>query len=137
MQTLDLFSTNRPAKRLNPEEVDRILDRLILAHSVDPAQVPLHQPATEDSPELQLHRAILFDAVQCAVRHVNSPLRNQQLEGRAAMRWINSNDESYFLSFVPICQRFHIEPEWIRRLVRTEIRRESIPTHKHQVAEAA
>lgn len=133
MKKLDEFACIRPEKRLDPEEIDRIMERLILTHSVDPAQVPLHQPASEDSPELQLHRAILFDAIQCAVRHVDSPLRYQKHEGRSAMRWIESDDESYFLSFVPICHRFQIDPAWIRRLVRTQVRQD----RDAQVAEAA
>ncbi len=134
MKKFDVFTWTTPTKRLSPDEVDRIIDRLIMSHAVDAAQVPLHQPADgEDSPELDLHRAILFDAVQCAVRHFDSPLQHQRSEARAAIRWIESDNESYFLSFVPICHRFQIDPEWIRRLVRERMR----PETSDAVAEAA
>jgi hypothetical protein len=134
MKKLDVFTWMTPAKKLSPDEVDRIMERLILSNAVDASQVPLHQPAeVEGTPELDLHRAILFDAVQCAVRHFHSPLAHQRQEAKAAVRWIDSNEESYFLSFVPICHRFHIDPEWIRRLVRERIRAGA----REQVAEAA
>ena len=115
-------SRKKPIQRLNPGEVDGIVERLVMASAVDPAQVSMNQPSSPDSPELSLHRAILFDAVQCAIRHARSPSSAQRAAARSAMRWIEAEDESYFLSFVPLCQRFKLEPEWIRRLVRAETR---------------
>ena len=119
---MDLFTLKKSDKKLNPQEVDGILDGLVLATAVDHGQLDLYQPSREDSPELDLARAILFDAVQCATRHYRSPSSAQRAEARSALRWIESNEEAYFLSFVPICQRFGIEPNWIRRLVRREVR---------------
>lgn len=119
---MDLFSVPPAAKKLTPYEVDGILERLVLASAVDPGQVSSNQPPREDSPELDLHRAILFDAVQCAVRHYSSPSSTQRAEARSALRWIESTDESYFLSFVAVCHRFGIDPSWVRRLVRREVR---------------
>jgi len=121
---MDVFSWKPTAKRLSPNEVDVIMERLIMSRAVDPSHVPMNQPTSPDSPELGLHRAILFDAVQCVVRHHDSRSRIRSAEVRSACRWIESNDESYFLSFVPICHRFNIEPEWIRRLVCEFIQRD-------------
>lgn len=117
---MNAHSWKKPIQRLNPGEVDGIVDRLVMATAVDPAQVSMNQPSSPDSPELSLHRAILFDAVQCAIRHSGSPSSAQRAAARDAVRWLDSEDESYFLSFVPLCQRFQLEPEWIRRLVRNE-----------------
>lgn len=133
MRQLDVWSWAPPAKKLNPEEVDRIMDRLVVTAAVDHSQVPLNQPGVEDSAEMRLQRAILFDAVQCVVRHHDSNLHRQRTEARTALRWIESHQESYFLSFVPICGRFGIEPDWIRRLVRAQIRR----GRNVEIAEAA
>ena len=120
---MSLFSVaKKPQARLNPEEVDRIVERLIMASTVDPSQVAMNQPSSPDTPELGLHRAILFDAVVCASRHYSSASSSQRAEARSALRWIESNDETYFLSFVPLCHRFQLNPSWIRRLVRRAIR---------------
>lgn len=118
---MDIFSWRQPQKKLNPEQVDGIVERMVMAHVVDPSQVDMNQPSHPQTPELDLHRAILFDAVQCVVRHHQSPSTTQRAEARAALRWIQSDDEEYFLSFVPICHRFSIDPEWIRRLVRNRL----------------
>ncbi len=123
---MSLFPVSKKAPaRLNPEEIDRIVERMIMASSVDPSQVTMNQPTSPDSPELGLHRAILFDAVVCASRHYGSRSSAQRAEARSALRWIESDDESYFLSFVPLCHRFQLNPSWIRRLVRRAIREQS------------
>ncbi len=134
---MDMFAWKpAPKKKLLPDEVDGILERLVMARTVDVSQVPMNQPASPESPELGLHRAILFDAIQCAVRHHDSPSSAQRSEATSAIRWIESNSESYFLSFVPICHRFRLDPEWIRRLVRSRIRKDR-PLVAAEAAEAA
>lgn len=133
MKKIDVFTWTPPAPKLNPGEVDRMLENLMMASSVDPSQVSWNQPEVEDCPEIDLMRAILFDAVQCAVRHHDSHLQNQRAEARSAIRWIESAESAYFLSFIPICQRLRINPTWIRRLVRERVRRDRTA----EVAEAA
>ena len=118
------FQWNPDAGKLRPDEVDSIVAQIFAAPVVDEAQVPMHHCGRVDTPELDLHRAILFDAVTCAVRHHSSPIRAQSAEAQSALRWIESNEDKYFLSFVPICQRFGIDPGWIRRLVRARIQEE-------------
>ena len=118
---MNIFSWKPTAKQIQPNEVDSIMERIVMARAVDRSHVPMNQPTRPDSPELSLHRAILFDAVQCVVRHHDSHSPTQRAEARSARRWIESNDESYFLSFAPLCHRFDIDPDWIRRLVRMSI----------------
>ena len=120
---MDEFSWREEENRLRPEQVDRIMDDLTAPQAVDPAQVPMNNPVRADTPEVSLLRAILFDAVQCVVKHTHSPLRSQNLEAQSAMRWISSNDSAYFLSFIQVCQRLGLEPNWIRRLVSVQVRR--------------
>ena len=118
------FQWNPNAGKLRPDQVDSIVAQLFAAPVVDDAQVPMHHCGRLDTPELDLHRAILFDAVTCAVRHHASPIRSQSTEAKSALRWLESNEDKYFLSFVPICQRFGIDPGWIRRLVRARIQQD-------------
>ncbi|MBM4265539.1 MAG: hypothetical protein FJ144_02810 [Deltaproteobacteria bacterium] len=118
---VDILSWNPSVKRLPPDEIAAIVERALAAPFVDPVQVPLNQPAVRDSPELRLNRAILFDAIQCAIRHLDSGSEAMRAEARMALRWIDGDDESYFLSFIPICHRLGVDPEWIRRLVHTRL----------------
>lgn len=111
----------RAPRRLGAMEVEEIVERLLASPFIDPTQVPLHHAAHLDSGERRLALAILDDALRCAVRHCGSPLRNQREEAFAALSWIESDEESYALSFVPICQAFSIDPEWVRGLVRRAI----------------
>ena len=120
MDIVALFpgSSPRPPRRLGSMEVEEIVERMFAAPFVDPGQVPLHHVARVDTGERRLALAILDDAIRCAIRHGASPLRHQREEAREALRWIESDETDYALSFVPICQTFSIDPDWIRGLVR-------------------
>ena len=133
MNQLAVFTWNPPRPKLDPGEVDRMVENLVMSSAVDPTQVSWNQPEVEDSPEIDLQRAILFDAVQCAVRHHDSHLQSQRAEARSAMRWIESAESSYFLAFIPICHRLRIDPAYVRRLVRERMRHD----RGAEVAEAA
>jgi hypothetical protein len=110
-----------PARRLGATEVEEMIERLLAAPFVDASQVPLNHPARPDSGEMRLALAILDDALRCVLRHSRSPLRKQRCEARDARRWIESDDTAYALSFVPICQTFGIDPDWVRGLVRRQV----------------
>ena len=45
---IDPFTMPAPGRRLRPDEIDAILDRLLMARAVDPAQVPMNQPPVAD-----------------------------------------------------------------------------------------
>ena len=116
----DFEMKTRPAP-LNPEEVDRISEGLILSSSVDACQMPHSGGQVGDSPERSLARAILFDAVSCAVRHHDSPLKKQRAEAGDALRWIGDTDGSWFLSFPRICDSLGIGEDYLRELVLREV----------------
>ena len=119
MNTIALFPSSgpRPQRTMGPMEIEEVLERMLAAPFVDPCQVPLHHPARLDTGERRLALAILDDAIRCAVRHGHSPLKHQRDEAREALRWIESDESAYALSFVPICQAFSIDPDWLRALV--------------------
>jgi hypothetical protein len=114
----------RPARRLGNVEVEEIVERLLCAPFVDASQVPLHHAVRPESGEMRLALAILDDALRCVLRHTHSALAHQRAEAREARRWIESEETSYALSFVPICQVFNLDPEWIRDMVRRRLARE-------------
>jgi len=106
---------------LNPEEIDRISEGMMLASAVDASQMPTNGGQVEDSPERSLARAILFDAVMCAVRHYDSTLKSQKAEADSALAWIEDRDGSWFLSFPRICESLGICEDYLRELVNGKI----------------
>lgn len=111
------FQMDRTKSPLNPQEIDRLSEGMILAGAVDSGQMPHGGGQVEDSPERSLARAILFDAVSCAVRHSDSPLQTQRSAANAALRWIQDPDGSWFLSFPRICDSLGIGEDYLRELV--------------------
>lgn len=67
------------------------------------------------SGECQLLWAILEDAMECYLHHVNSPSESAQQQFREAEEWIDSDEEDWLCSFVNICHAFQIEPDYLRR----------------------
>jgi hypothetical protein len=107
---------------LTEEDVDRISEGMVLSTAVDRGQMPLNTDAVPDSPERSLVRAILFDAVECSTRHIDSRIPSQRKEAAEALEWIESDDETWFLSFRPLCNLLGVDDGFLRRLVRGRIR---------------
>ena len=63
---------NKTDHNLTEEDVDRISEGMVLSTAVDRGQMPLNSDIVPDSPERSLVRAILFDAVECSTRHIDS-----------------------------------------------------------------
>ena len=58
------FQMDRTKSPLNPQEIDRLSEGMILAGAVDSGQMPHGGGQVEDSPERSLARAILFESQQ-------------------------------------------------------------------------
>jgi hypothetical protein len=99
-------------------EVDRLVSAILLARAVDPGQVPMYQPARIDSPEMNLLRAVLADALRSVLRPRTLSTTAQSRELAEDLAWFESDDDGHAFAFVVICQRLCMEPEWIRRLIR-------------------
>ncbi len=109
--------TPQPERRVSSVETEEMLDRLLAAPFVDVTQVPMHHAPRVESGEARLALAILEDALRCVLRHSDSRIPRQRAEAREARAWIESDVEDYALAFVPICQLFDVDPEWIRDLI--------------------
>ena len=99
----DLAKLDEAMERIRPEFV-----------FVDPRQAPFYHRDSLETGESRLALAILEDALRCAMRHAGSHLCSQRHEAAEALAWIQSSEDRYWLAFEPICQRFQLEPEWIR-----------------------
>jgi len=98
------------------------------AAAADPAWVDLtilpaqFQPAAPSpahgQPEAALMRAVLEDAIQCLREGWLSTGRSKQRLAREALQWLFSDDLEWPFSFMNICTRLGLEPEYLRRGLR-------------------
>ena len=113
-------------------KMDEILERVRPEFVfVDPRQAPVYHRDSLETGESRLALAILEDALRCAVRHADSPLSAQKQEAADALEWIQSDEEHYWLAFEPICQRFDLDPDWIRLQVEQQIHGAATATAAH------
>lgn len=119
-----LAGTDRESAVLKQtEDTDqlRVLHELLTGAEILPSQLasPSHW-----SPGLRLAAAVLAQAM--------ADIRLRRADGRdhiqvaAAMRWVRSNDASWPLSFLRICELLHLEPAWVRGRVRRWLQRDSV-----------
>lgn len=107
--------TTTLAPASDPAKLDEVMERITPEFVfVDPRQAPLYHRDVIETGESRLALAILEDALRCAVRHADSPIEGQRQEAREALEWIQSPEHHYQLAFEPICQRFELDPDWIR-----------------------
>ena len=69
----------------------------------------------------RLMYAILEDAVSCYTAEIRSARQSRTFQ--QARRWIDSNDRQWVFSFLRICEALDLDPEYIRRGVRTRAAR--------------
>lgn len=120
MRRFDEFDA--PGKHdLRENEIEEIAQGTVLASTVEACQMPHGGTMPADSPERSLCRAILFDAIECATRHLHSHIPSQRKAANEALEWILADDEQWFLSFIPLCNSLRIDPEYMRRLTLSRI----------------
>lgn len=89
-----------------------VLRTLLTGGEIVPAQMPSPSHWT---PELGLAAAVLVQAM--------SDIRMRRSDGRdhiqvaAAMRWVRSDDASWPLSFVRVCELLQLDVGWVRQNV--------------------
>ena len=107
-----------PPPNADPARLEAVLERIGPEFVfVDPRQAPLYHRDALETGESRLALAILEDALRCALRHTHSALASQRQEAREALDWIRSPEHHHQLAFEPICQRFELDPDWIRAQV--------------------
>ena len=118
MDMMLLFpASSPPEKKVTAPEMEEMIERVLASPSVDVSQIPMHHRSRIDSGEARLALAILDDAIRCVLRHAESRLAHQRAEAMEALDWIRSDRADYALCFVPICQLFDIDPEWVREKI--------------------
>jgi len=97
-----------------------VLRALLTGGEILPSQLP---SASHWGPELCLAAAVFVQAM--------SDIRLRRADGRdhvlvsSATRWVQSNDVSWPLSFVRVCELLQLDPSWVRRSVRRWLHREA------------
>jgi len=98
-----------------------VLRELLHGGEILPAQLP---SPSHWSPGLRLAAAVLAQAM--------ADIRLRRRDGRdhiqvaSALRWVRSNDSSWPLSFLRICELMQLDPAWVRRTVRRWMGRASM-----------
>jgi hypothetical protein len=105
-----------------PPSTEEPLAGLWATHVVLPVQFLSSSPAAR-SGEQRLMAAVLEDAIALHFKRIppgitklQSKLQQEQAE---ATRWLRSNDAASAFSFLRICEALHIEPQYLRRGLRT------------------
>jgi hypothetical protein len=115
------FSQPAPPLPGWPETEDWDPGHALLSYiSVPPAQ--FYDPPTNlahGRPEAELMRAVLKDALLCFQKGLVHPGRRVQRLAREAEEWLFSDDDSWPCSFVSICAVLGLEPEYLRRGLRS------------------
>jgi len=73
----------------------------------------LRQKAQQDG-EHRLMVAVLEDAVNCFQKQLNARDPKARQLYLDAEEWITSTDQSWFFSFVNVCQTLDLDPDYIR-----------------------
>ena len=109
-----------------------IIGHLLAGGEMVAAQLP---SPSNWSPEKKLAAAVLAGALlEVRDRHADVHYRRRVAED---LTWIASNDTAWPYSFVPLCELFGLEPEYVRDVVKrwmvappTHVLRQ-ISTHRH------
>jgi len=116
----------------DPGEQLGALRALLAGGEILPAQLP---SASHWGPELCLAAAVFVQAM--------SDIRLRRRDGRdhvlvaSAVRWVRSNDISWPLSFLRICELLQLDPAWVRQTVHGWLHREAAPVRARAYRRAA
>lgn len=95
------------------EEEASVIVHMLASGEIVPAQWP---SASFWSSEKKLAAAVLVSAlVEIRDHHADATHRKTVAED---LEWVYSNDTSWPFSFLRLCELFHLEPEYVRGMVR-------------------
>jgi hypothetical protein len=88
---------------------------LLVPDTLLPSQffASLHQKGRMDG-ERRLMVAVLEDALNCFQKHVNATDPKARQLFFDAEEWIMSPDQSWFFSFVNVCETLGLDPDYVR-----------------------
>jgi hypothetical protein len=97
---------------------DDVLPPPLEPRALMPAQFFTHRERRNAQDSIRrLMYAILEDAVSVYTSEVRSARQSRTFQ--QTRRWIDSNDRAWVFSFLRICEALDLDPEYIRRGVRT------------------
>jgi hypothetical protein len=129
---MNISRWRRPSWEDEPQEQLRVLRELLCGGEIVPAQLP---SPTHWSPGLRLAAAVLAQAM--ADIRLRRPDGRDHIHVNAAVRWVRSDDASWPLSFLRICELFHLEPRWVRGRVARWMRRRAVRGRHNGLRQAA
>jgi hypothetical protein len=83
----------------------------------------------ENDPEIRLMQAVLDHAIRCYRSRLNRFDRRSQRLFRETAQWFASDDDTWPLSFVPLCEKLNLEPEYFRAALRRWWARNAVQRH--------
>lgn len=119
-----------------PSEADNrdlhVIEHMLASGQVLPEQMP---SACYWTPEKKLAAAVFVGGLVEVRNHAHDLARRRRVAEELA--WIFSNDTTWPYSFVRLCELFHLDPAYVRRIVRawlepgTTARKRMCSTHRH------
>ena len=109
-----------------------VLRALLTGGEILPSQLPSPSSWT---PEVCLAAAVFEQAM--------ADIRLRRRDGRdhiqvaSAVRWVRSNDSSWPLSFLRVCELLQLDARWVRESVSRWLRRDSAPGRNRAFRRAA
>jgi len=89
-----------------------VIDGLMAAGEMLPTQLPV---TTDWSPHKKMAAAVLASGlVEIRDHHGNRSHRRRVAE---ALEWVRADDASWPYAFVPLCELFGLETDWVREVV--------------------
>ena len=106
--------TLQATHRTADEDSLGVLQHLMAAGQMVAAQLPTPSNWT---PEKRLAASVLASALVEVRDQAGAPRRQQEVA--ETIGWIMSDDTEWPYSFLQLCQLFDLQPEWVRKVVRS------------------
>ncbi len=100
-------------------------DLAVIAHMLAAGEIlPTQLPSKHFwSPHKKLAAAVFVSGLAEIRNHAHNRAKRRRVEEE--LSWVFSDDLSWPFSFLRLCELFHLDPDYVRRIVRDWLRRES------------
>ena len=120
-----------PRPQFEPAEREPgIVGHLLACGEIVPAQLPA---PSDWSPEKRLAGAVLAHTLTEIRDHPRDALHHRRRLAED-LEWVASNDTAWPYSFVPLCELFRLEPEYVRRVVARWMQADRAPSQRSRCA---
>jgi len=119
-----------PRLESDPGEQLGVLRALLTGGEILPAQLP---SPSHWGPELRLAAAVFVQAMS----DIRLRRPGNHILVSSAARWVRSNDVSWPLSFLRVCELLQLDAEWVRQTVHRWLHRDAAPVGARAYRRAA